>query len=98
LTTPDGDPAIGLAACYCGPLEQGENRLKPLRTFSSPLADLIRPQPFLEMQTLLDEAWPPGRHYYDKSSIVRRLSEDAIEMFLAYAQDMPTPLSAIAFQ
>jgi FAD/FMN-containing dehydrogenase len=98
LTAPDGTPAVAIAACYCGPLEQGEEVLKPLRTFSSPLADLIAPTPYVEMQTLFDEAWAPGRLYYSKSSIIRRLNEAAIEAFLDHARAMPTPLSAIAFQ
>jgi FAD/FMN-containing dehydrogenase len=98
LTTPDGIPAVAIATCYCGPLAQGEKVLKPLRTFASPLADLIAPQPYGQMQTLFDVAWPPGRLYYDKSSLVRRLSAAAIETFLDYARAMPTPLSAIAFQ
>ena len=98
LKTPDATPAVGIAACYCGSLEQGEKILKPLRTFSTPLADVIAPQPYVQVQSLFDEAWRPGRLYYNKSSIVRRLSDAAIETFLAYAQRMPTPLSAIAFQ
>ena len=98
LTTPDGIPAVAIATCYCGPLAQGEKVLKPLRTFASPLVDLIAPQPYVQMQTLFDAAWPPGRLYYDKSSLVRRLSAAAIETFLDYARAMPTPLSAIAFQ
>jgi FAD/FMN-containing dehydrogenase len=98
LTTPDGIPAVAIATCYCGPLAQGEKVLKPLRTFASPLVDLIAPQPYVQMQTLFDVAWPPGRLYYDKSSLVRRLSMAAIETFLDYARAMPTPLSAIAFQ
>ena len=98
LTAPDGSPAVGLAACYCGPLAEGEKVLKPLRTFTSPLADLIAPQPYTQMQTLFDEAWPPGRIYYNKSSNVRRLSEPAIETMLEWARTLPTPLSAIALQ
>jgi FAD/FMN-containing dehydrogenase len=98
LTAPDGTPAVAIAACYCGPLEQGVEVLKPLRTFSSPLADLIAPKPYVEMQTLFDEAWAPRRLYYSKSSIIRRLNEEAIEAFLDHAQAMPTPLSCIAFQ
>ena len=50
------------------------------------------------MQTLFDEPWAPGRLYYNKSSIFRTLSEEAIETFLAYARETPTPSSAIAFQ
>jgi FAD/FMN-containing dehydrogenase len=98
LTAPDGTPAVAIAVCYCGPLEQGETVLGPLRTFSSPLADLVAPKPYVEMQTLFDEAWAPGRFYYSKSSIIRRLNEAAIEAFLDHARAMPTPLSAIAFQ
>jgi hypothetical protein len=62
------------------------------------MADMIAAQPYVQMQTLFDEAWPPGRRYYNKSSIFRRLSAEAIEVLLTYAGAMPTPLSAIAFQ
>ncbi|HEU4367676.1 MAG TPA: FAD-dependent oxidoreductase [Methylomirabilota bacterium] len=98
LTAPDGSPAVGLAACYSGQLAEGEKVLKPLRTFTSPLADLIAPQPYTQMQTLFDEAWPPGRIYNNKSSNVRRLSEPAIETMLEWARTLPTPLSVIALQ
>ena len=98
LTTPDGTPAVGLGACYCGPIAEGERVLKPLRTFAPSLADFIAPQPYTQMQTLFDEAWAPGRMYYNKSSVVRRLSEAAIELLLKYAHAMPTPSSAIALQ
>ena len=69
-----------------------------MRTFAAPLADLIAPQPYTQIQTLFDEARPPGRRYYNKSSVVRRLSDSAIEMLVAHGRAMPTPLSAIAFQ
>ncbi len=98
LTAPDGNPAVGLAACYCGPLDHGEKLLKPLRTFAQPLADFIAPQPYVKIQTLFDEAWPPGRRYYNKSSVLRHFNEAAIETLLAYGRALPTPLSAIAFQ
>jgi FAD/FMN-containing dehydrogenase len=98
LTAPDGTPAVAIAACHCGALERGEELLRPLRTLSTPLADLIAPKPYVEMQRLFDEAWPPGRLYYSKSSIVRRLTEGAIDAFLDHARTMPTPLSCIAFQ
>ena len=89
LTTPDGTPAVGLGACYCGPIAEGERVLKPLRTLAPPLADFIAPQPYIQMQTLFDEAWAPGRMYYNKSSVIRRLSEAAIELLLKSAHAMP---------
>jgi FAD/FMN-containing dehydrogenase len=98
LTGPDGAPAFGILACYCGSLDAGEAALAPLRSFSRPLADLITPRPYVEMQTVLDQAWPPGRRYYNKAHNVRILSDGAIRTVLEYAATLPTPVSNIAFQ
>ena len=97
-TAPNGEPAIILAACYSGPIDAGERVLKPIRSFAQPLADFIAPQPYTQIQTLFDAAWPPGRRYYNKACMVRRLDEAAIEMLVAQGARLPTPLTAIAFQ
>ena len=98
LTGPDGNPGFGILVCYCGSPDDGEKVLKPLRTFSQPLADLIAPRPYVQMQTLLDETWPPGRLYYNKAHNIRRLSDGAIHTILKYARAMPTTVTNIAFQ
>jgi hypothetical protein len=98
LTAPDGNPAVAIAVCYAGPLDKGEKLLAPLKTITPPLADFVAAQPYVQMQTLFDQAWPPGRRYYNKSSIVRRLTDAASEMLVTYARSMPTPVSAIALQ
>ena len=87
-----------LLVCYCGTQEEGERVLKPLRNFATPFADLIQTRQYLEMQTLLDETWPPGRHYYNKAHNIRRLSQGAIQTILRYSAILPTPFSNIAFQ
>jgi FAD binding domain-containing protein len=98
LTTPTGDPAVAIAVCYSGPLDRGEKVLQPLTGFAAPLANDVAVQPYVQLQTLFDAAWPPGRLYYIKSSVVRRMEEAAIDRYLDWARTMPTPLSAIAFQ
>jgi FAD/FMN-containing dehydrogenase len=98
ITAPTGDPAVAIAVCYCGPLDRGEKTLKPLMRFGKPLVNDISVKPYVQLQTMFDLAWPPGRLYYIKSNVVRRLSEAAIDRYLEYARAMPTPLSAIAFQ
>jgi FAD/FMN-containing dehydrogenase len=98
LTGPDGNPAFGTALCYCGSLDEGEKALKSLRTFSPPLSDLIERRPYVEMQSLLDAVWPPGRLYYNKAHNLRTLSEAAAQTVVAYARSMPTTVSNIAFQ
>ena len=98
LSAPDGAPAVAIAVCYTGPLDKGEAVLAPLTRSLPVMANLLEVQPYTKMQTLFDAAWPPGRRYYNKSSITRRLSAGAIEVLVEYGATMPTNLSAIAFQ
>lgn len=97
LPAPDGNPAVAIAACYCGPPDQGEKILKPLRTFDSPLADLLQPVSYVQMQSLIDEAWRPGRFYYWKSSLIRELSQEAVEILVEYARAMPTSMGSLIY-
>jgi len=98
LTGQDGNPAFGILACYCGPLSTGEAVIKPLREVVQPLVDLIAPRPYVEMQAFLDEAWPAGRHYYNKAHNIRALNDGAIRTVLDYSDRLPTTVSNIAFQ
>jgi hypothetical protein len=98
LSAPDGTPAIGIAACYTGPVAEGERILKPLRTFGSPLVDLIARRRYTEMQSLFDQNWVSGQFNYWKTSLMREPTEPAIEVLLEYAQKRPTPSSVIYFQ
>lgn len=98
LCGPDGTPAFGSIVCYCGPLDEGEKVLRPLRALAKPLLDSIQPRSYLEMQGLLDTTWPPGRHYYNKAHNIRRLSDGAVETILKYSASLPTNLTNIALQ
>ena len=98
LTGADGKPAFATVVCYCGAPEKAERVLQPLRSFTTPLADLIAARPYVEMQGLLDAAWPPGRLYYSKAHNVPRLSEAAIDTIVEYTERLPTAVSNIALQ
>ena len=98
LSPPDGTPAVGIAACCTGPIDKGERLLNLLRTFGSPMADLIAPRRYTEMQSLFDQNWVPGQFNYWKTSLMRAPSAAAIEVLLEYAQKRPTPSSVIYFQ
>jgi hypothetical protein len=62
MTAPNGAPAFATVVCYCGDPAVGEKVLEPLRTFGTPLADLIQQRPYLEIQSLFDPINPPGHH------------------------------------
>jgi hypothetical protein len=98
LTLPSGGPGVAIAACCCAPVDQAEKLLAPLTRFGTPVFANIRVQSYVEMQTLFDPAWPPGRIYYLKSGLIRVFSDALIEALIENATSMPTPLTAIAFQ
>ena len=91
ICTLDGVPVIGVAGCYSGSLEDGEKVLAPLRRFGSPIADLFGPMSYLQMQTMFDPWFPPGRQAYWKANFLHGLPDEAIEIFHRYAQTAPSP-------
>jgi hypothetical protein len=60
LTAPNGNPVQAVVACHCGASAEGEKAFKPFRTFGPPMTDLVEPVPYVAMQCLFDEGWPPG--------------------------------------
>jgi UDP-N-acetylenolpyruvoylglucosamine reductase len=98
LTAPDGTPMVGVLACYSGPLETGEAVLRPLREFGTPVADLIQPMPYAQMNTLLDASYPPGMQNYWKAEFLDDLTDDAIAVLVDQAAKMTSPRSAILLE
>jgi hypothetical protein len=50
---------VGVAACFAGPVEEGEKVLRPLKAFGSPVLDLAdgaRTETRLELKL---HGWPP---------------------------------------
>ena len=98
LTTPDGLPVIAINLCYCGSLDAGERLVEPVRKFGSPLVDLIRPKPYLNVVTSADAGAPDGRHYYEKARTLRELSDEAIETIADYGAACTSPYSLVLIQ
>lgn len=97
-TMPDGLPVIVLALCYCGPLEEGERLIEPVRKFGPPVADLLRPMSYLDLTTMIDATSPAGRCYYEKSSSLKELSDEAIERIAHYGLTVTSPLTLVLIQ
>lgn len=95
---PDGSVAVGVSVCYCGPIETGERVLHPLRTFGSPLEDNIQPMSYQTLQSAPDAGFPFGRQHYWKSSYLKHLSDEAIEVMLQFVAEMPSPSSGVGLQ
>jgi hypothetical protein len=90
---PDAGPVFAVVGCYHGDLSEGEKVLKPLRSFGRPSGDLFGVLNYVQMQSLFDPFFPPGRLTYVKSNFVSSLSDEAIETLAAYAGKSPSPYS-----
>jgi FAD/FMN-containing dehydrogenase len=94
----DGAPLVGVIACYCGDIASGERVLKPIRKFGSPVVDAIQPVPFPVMQSLLAPFFPDGNHQYWKSTLQRKLPDDAITAIVDNANRMTSPHSFVVLE
>lgn len=98
LSMPDGTPVTAIVACYCGDAAEGERVLKPLRTFGSPLLDAIQSMPLPAMQQLIDAGNPGGTYNYWRSTFLRELSDDALDLIIDHANRMESPMSGTIFE
>jgi len=90
LTLPDGVPVFAIAGCYCGPIEEGEKVLKPLRAFGAPLADAFGPMSYLQMQGMFESFFPPGRLVYTKSNFIRSMNDETIDALVSWVGKSPS--------
>ena len=98
VSSPEGDRMAGVMVGYNGPVEEGERVLKPLREFGTPLADVIGPMSYTQVQGLFADGFPPGLHHYWKSNFLKSLDAKAIEIIVEHARNAPSPKSAVAIE
>jgi FAD/FMN-containing dehydrogenase len=90
-----GRPIVALIVCYAGPVEEGEQVLRPLREFTAPALDTVGPKAYVAHQAMFDPAYPHGRHYYWKGWKLPPLTDGAIDVIVQQAAAITSPLSAI---
>ncbi len=98
LTTSTGRPAIAINLCYCGPLDEGERAVSPVRRFGVPIVDLISPKSYLKLITQADAGAPDGRNYYAKASTLKHLGDEAIDTIADHGAACPSPFSQVLIQ
>lgn len=92
-----GKRALVLAGVHCGPSEEGEQVIQPLRELGTPLLDMSGPAPWTFVQAAFDPFFPKGqRHYYFKSRYLKSLDNDTIEALLPRAITPLAPFVLIA--
>ncbi|MBV9300786.1 MAG: FAD-binding oxidoreductase [Acidobacteriaceae bacterium] len=98
LCLPDGTPIVSIVVCYCGDLREGEQAVKALRSFGTPMLDSIQPMDYVPLQSILDAAFPRGQQHYWKSNFARTLTGDAIGILVEGMSRKPSPLTIAYLQ
>jgi FAD/FMN-containing dehydrogenase len=89
-------PAVAIACCYAGAVEDGERAVEALRRFGKPLVDLLAPSPYVAFQGGLDDTVAHGWHYYWKGTTLTGLSDDVIAVIADHAYAAASPRSYVA--
>jgi FAD/FMN-containing dehydrogenase len=89
-------PAIAVASCYAGSVRDGEDAVRALRQFGTPLVDLVGPTRYLDHQRSIDDTVPHGWHYYWKGTNLAALSEEVIDIVAGHAYQATSPRSYAA--
>ena len=87
-------PVVIVGGVYAGDVEEGLKATEPLRQLGTPLFDMSGPTPYMGVQTGFDPLFPRGElRAYWKSQYLDELSDEAIDVIAAKAQDRPAPLT-----
>jgi FAD/FMN-containing dehydrogenase len=90
-----GKPIVLIFACHSGRTDEAEKAVAPIKSFGKPVADILVPRPYAQMQSLLDATQPKGRRYYWKSEYMPSVEPAAIDAMIAQAAHIPSPHSAL---
>lgn len=97
IVTPDGLPVTFILPAWTGNIKDAEKHLAPLRSFGSPIADMITEMPYVQLQSILDAAAPAGIRRYWKSGYFTELSDELLDIVLRNVAIRPSPLSPVLF-
>ena len=86
------EPVAIITAVYAGDPEEGEDVLRPLREFGSPLFDVSGRTPYRTLQQGFDPFFPAGEHrYYQGSVYLDSLDDEVITDIVEREGSRPDP-------
>ena len=98
ITSREGNLVVAISVCYDGPIEAGEEAVRPLREFGEPLADDIRPMSYIEVQRMLDPLTPAGRQNYEKAHFLESIKDGAIDTMISHFEKVTSPNAVVMLQ
>jgi FAD/FMN-containing dehydrogenase len=90
-----GQSALGIVFLYVGPVEDGEQAVRPLKEATDPVVDMVEPMPYAALQQMLDAGNPRGIREYFKVDWLRDLTDEAIDIAVEQADRLPAPFGQL---
>jgi FAD/FMN-containing dehydrogenase len=90
-----GEPFLIFVTCWAGPVEQGEEVLKPLRDIAPVVAEHVGPMPYPALNSAFDALVPHGMQHYWKATFSKDLPDEAIAAHLEHGPKVPALNSTV---
>jgi FAD/FMN-containing dehydrogenase len=90
-----GDRLFAAVVSWCGPEDQAEQALRPLRAAGPVVGEHVGPVPYPALQSAFDPLLPPGLQHYWKSDFVAELTDDAIDVHMEHGPKVPSVHTAV---
>jgi FAD/FMN-containing dehydrogenase len=90
-----GEQLVAAALCHVGTLEQAERDLRPLLALRAPVLSRVGRMPYVEANSMLDAAYPPGALNYWKSGFLQGLSDELTAAAVDSFADVPSTMTGL---
>ena len=90
-----GRKICAMAVCYSGDLSETDTVLAPIRALGDPVVNLLREQPYVDVQSYLDMTEPKGMSHYWKTEYLAELSDDLLSTMQALTAQSGLPEAEI---
>ena len=84
-----GDTFCAAIVHWAGPIDEGEQAMRPFREIAPVVAEMVGPMPYPALNAAFDPIFPKGVRSYWKGSFVTELSDAAIDAHIEHGSKVP---------
>jgi FAD/FMN-containing dehydrogenase len=92
-----GRRICSMVVCYTGDAADAGEAVAPIRALGDPILDLLHQQPYLQLQSFLDDTEPTGSHYYWRTEYMAELGDGLLSTVRNLFSTCPIPGGEIGF-
>ncbi|MDH4034361.1 MAG: FAD-binding oxidoreductase, partial [candidate division Zixibacteria bacterium] len=90
-----GKLIVALFVIHAGSVKEGEKVVASIKSFGTPVGDIVQPRSYISQQSILDATQPNGRRYYWKSEYMPGFQPGLFDKVIEHAKRIVSPHSAV---